>query len=196
MSRPPLPPFDAFSAAAKEFGVTPGMMSKQVKQLEDELDVPTFIRRGGKGSEDEEEEDDGESPVWKILDYVKSATYWEKAANAQAPLATLEITEPDLKSGAHESKIAAFVETLGGGLADDLLMDLAFGRHVADDVALAGGLTPPTPPGFQPPYTVIAFLDRVDRRQGIGGDVERPVDVAVPVVAAADERFDFAGLGV
>jgi flavodoxin len=35
----------------------------------------------------------------------------------KAPLATLELTEPDLKSGAHESKIAAFVETLGSGLA-------------------------------------------------------------------------------
>jgi DNA-binding transcriptional LysR family regulator len=34
----------SFSAAAKEFGVTPGMMSKQVKQLEDELDVRLLHR--------------------------------------------------------------------------------------------------------------------------------------------------------
>ncbi|GAB4522438.1 MAG: hypothetical protein Tsb0019_24220 [Roseibium sp.] len=33
------------------------------------------------------------------------------------PVATLVITEPDLKSGAHESKTRGFVEALGSGLA-------------------------------------------------------------------------------
>lgn len=35
----------------------------------------------------------------------------------QPPLATLEITEPDLKSGAHEGKTAGLVEALRSGLA-------------------------------------------------------------------------------
>ncbi len=34
----------SFSLAAKEFNVTPGMMSKQVKQLEDSLDVRLLNR--------------------------------------------------------------------------------------------------------------------------------------------------------
>ena len=59
---------------------------------------------------------------------------------------------------------------LGRGLADDLLVDLRFGRHVDDDVAHHPRLTAQTPPRRQTANPVVAVFDRVPFRQGIGLD--------------------------
>ena len=55
-------------------------------------------------------------------------------------------------------------------LADHLLVDLGFGRHVDDDIAHHLGLTAQTAPVDQPANALVAILDRVPFGQGVGGD--------------------------
>jgi hypothetical protein len=58
----------------------------------------------------------------------------------------------------------------GGGLAHDLAVDLAFGGHVDDDVALHGGLAAEAAAIGEAAHAVVAFFDRVPFGQRIGGD--------------------------
>ena len=57
-----------------------------------------------------------------------------------------------------------------GRLADDLLVDLAFGGHVNHDIAHHLGLAAQAAALCQAPDRLVAFLDRIPVRQGIGAD--------------------------
>ena len=54
------------------------------------------------------------------------------------------------------------------GLAYDLLVNLAFGGHVDDDIALHRRLTAKSPPVEKPALVLVALLDAVPFRQGRG----------------------------
>ena len=58
----------------------------------------------------------------------------------------------------------------GRRLADDLLVNLALGRHVDDHIAHHLGLTAQTPTLGQTPDGIVAFFNRVPFRQRIGMD--------------------------
>ena len=56
------------------------------------------------------------------------------------------------------------------GFADDLLVHLAFRRHIHDHIAHHLGLTAQAPPVDQPAHALIARLNLVPFRQRISGD--------------------------
>jgi DNA-binding transcriptional LysR family regulator len=82
----------SFSAAAKELGVTPGMMSKQVKQLEDELDV-RLLHRTTRGVS---LTDAGELYVGRAVDILQQIDDVETAVTAlsSGPRGILRISCP------------------------------------------------------------------------------------------------------
>lgn len=82
----------SFSAAAKELGVTPGMMSKQVKQLEDELDA-RLLHRTTRGVS---LTDAGELYVGRAIDILQQIDDTETAVTAlsSGPRGILRISCP------------------------------------------------------------------------------------------------------
>jgi hypothetical protein len=75
-----------------------------------------------------------------------------------------DLDQDDARGGVHGDRAR------GGGLAHDLAVDLAFGGHVDDDVALHGGLAAEAAAIGETADAVIAFLDRVPFGQRVGGD--------------------------
>lgn len=113
----------SFSAAARELGVTPGMMSKQIKYLEDELDV-RLLHRTTRGVAPT---DAGELYVDQALDILQRLDDADSAvANlAQRPRGVLRLSCPP-SFGTHvlTKVIAAFAEVnpdirIELGLQDD-----------------------------------------------------------------------------
>ncbi|MGR8921298.1 MAG: LysR family transcriptional regulator [Gammaproteobacteria bacterium] len=113
----------SFSAAARELGVTPGMMSKQVKQLEDELDV-RLLNRTTRGVS---LTDAGELYVGDVVDILQRIDDAETAVAGQAaaPRGILRLSAPPF-FGTHvlTPAIAAFMRDNPGlevelGLQDD-----------------------------------------------------------------------------
>lgn len=113
----------SFSAAARELGVTPGMMSKQVKQLEDELDV-RLLHRTTRGVS---VTDAGELYLARAVDILSGIERMESdvVALAASPRGVLRISCPP-SFGTHilTPVIAEFARQHGGlsvelGLQDD-----------------------------------------------------------------------------
>ncbi|MEQ8234232.1 MAG: LysR family transcriptional regulator [Gammaproteobacteria bacterium] len=113
----------SFSAAAKELGVTPGMMSKQVKQLEDELDV-RLLHRTTRGVS---LTDAGELYVGRAIEILQQIDDTETAVTALAsgPRGVLRVNCPP-SFGTHVLTpiLTAFLRAYGDirvelGLQDD-----------------------------------------------------------------------------
>ena len=113
----------SFSAAARELGVTPGMMSKQIKHLEDELDV-RLLHRTTRGVSPT---DAGELYVERALDVLQQIEDVDAAVTtlAQGPRGVLRLSSPPA-FGTHvlTKVIAAFISKNTGIRVELGLQDL------------------------------------------------------------------------